>query len=295
MQYLIIDYNVPGLQNDGIEKIEMEQITKLLELNDKDGYVIVAGGKSKINFAIDSVINRIKEAKKGVPTETRQATATGETMYLRPKPGASRMYPETDIPPIIVNEEEIKNAKTNVPKSWDESLQELQQKYQLNAQLAEQIFDSQYLDLFEDICSDKNSSPNFVASVLCSTITNLERKDLDSKLLKPEEIRKTFQLLNLGKITKESIEIIFEGIMSGKATSIEEAMHKSSISKLSEEDLENICTSVIQDNLAIIDGQGIRAISPLMGNVMKLVRGKASGEKVNQILKKKIQDYLDKK
>ncbi len=55
-------------------------------------------------------------------------------MYLRPKPGASRMYPETDIPPITVNEEEIKNAKTNVPKSWDESLQEHQQKYQLNAQ-----------------------------------------------------------------------------------------------------------------------------------------------------------------
>ena len=283
------------LPNYGIEKIEMEQITKLLELNDKDGYVIVAGGKSKINFAIDSVINRIKEAKKGIPTETRQATATGETVYLRPKPGASRMYPETDIPPIIVNEEEIKNAKTNVPKSWDESLQELQQKYQLNAQLAEQIFDSQYLDLFEDICSDKNSSPNFVASVLCSTITNLERKDLDSKLLKPEEIRKTFQLLNLGKITKESIEIIFEGIMSGKATSIEDAMHKSSISKLNDEDLENICTSVIQDNFAIIDDQGARAIGPLMGNVMKIARGKASGEKINQILKKKIQDYLNKK
>jgi len=283
------------LPNYGIERTEMEQITKLLDLDQKDGYVIIAGEKSKINFAIDSIINRIEEAKIGVPAETRQATPTGETVFLRPRPGASRMYPETDIPPIILSEEEIKNAKTKVPKSWNESLEELQQKYQLNTQLAEQIFDSQYLDLFEDICSDKNSSPNFVASILCSTITNLERKDLDSKLLKPEEIRKTFQLLNLGKITKESIEIIFEGIMSGKATSIEEAMHKSSISKLNDEDLENICTSVIQDNFAIIDGQGIRAISPLMGNVMKVVRGKASGEKVNQILKKKIKDYLNKK
>ncbi len=283
------------LPNYGIERTEMEQITKLLDLDQKDGYVIIAGEKSKINFAIDSIINRIEEAKIGVPSETRQATPTGETVFLRPRPGASRMYPETDIPPIILSEEEIKNAKTKVPKSWNESLEELQQKYQLNTQLAEQIFDSQYLDLFEDICSDKNSSPNFVASILCSTITNLERKDLDSKLLKPEEIRKTFQLLNLGKITKESIEIIFEGIMSGKATSIEEAMHKSSISKLNDEDLENICTSVIQENFAIIDGQGIRAISPLMGNVMKVVRGKASGEKVNQILKKKIKDYLNKK
>jgi len=67
------------LPNYGIEKTEMEKITKLLKLNDKDGYVIIAGEKSKINFAIDSVINRIKEAKKGIPTETRQANCLSST------------------------------------------------------------------------------------------------------------------------------------------------------------------------------------------------------------------------
>jgi len=103
------------LPNYGIERTEMEQITKLLDLDQKDGYVIIAGEKSKINFAIDSIINRIEEAKIGVPAETRQATPTGETVFLRPRPGASRMYPETDIPPIILSEEEIKNAKTKVP------------------------------------------------------------------------------------------------------------------------------------------------------------------------------------
>ena len=169
------------------------------------------GRNLRLILQLIQLLIELKKQKKEFLLKLDMATQLGETVFLRPRPGASRMYPETDIPPIIVNEEEIKNAKTNVPKSWDESLQELQQKYQLNAQLAEQIFDSEYLDLFENICSDKKSSPNFVASVLCSTITNLERKGLDSKLLKPEEIIKTFQLLNLGKITKESMEIIFEG------------------------------------------------------------------------------------
>jgi len=103
------------LPNYGIEKFEMEQITKLLDLDQKDGYVIITGEKSKINFAIDSIINRIEESKIGVPAETRQATSTGETVFLRPRPGASRMYPETDLPPIIVTDEEIKNAKNNIP------------------------------------------------------------------------------------------------------------------------------------------------------------------------------------
>jgi glutamyl-tRNA(Gln) amidotransferase subunit E len=270
----------------------MEQVTKLLKLNDKDGYVIIAGEKSKINFAIDSVINRIKEAKKGIPTETRQATATGETVYLRPKPGASRMYPETDIPPIILSEEEIKNSKTNVPKSWDESLQELQQKYQLNTQLAEQIFDSEYLNLFEKICTNKKNSPNFVASTLYSTITNLQRKGLDSNLLKPQEIIKSFEFLTTGKISKESMEIIFELIMSGKTKSVEESIDKSSLKNIDGEELDHILEKVINDNMNILQAQGHHAVGALMGIAMKSVRGKASGEKINQLLKEKINKYL---
>src|SRR3972149_2005393 len=252
----------------------------------------IAGENSKIDFAINSIINRIEQAKQGVPAETRLATQTGETIYLRPRPGASRMYPETDIPPIIVTDDEINFAKKNIPKSWNESLSVLQKKYDLKPQLAEQIFDSEYLELFEKICTDKNSSPNFVASILCSTITNLERRDLDASLLKSEEIIKSFEFLNQGKITKESIEIIFEQIMSGKTQSVDEAIQKTSMISLSEDELEEICNTVINDNSAIIDAQGLRAIGPLMGSVMKSTRGKASGEKVNLLLQKMIKEYL---
>src|SRR3972149_541465 len=199
---------------------------------------------------------------------------------------------DSDIPPIIVTDNEINFAKKNIPKSWDESLLVLQKKYELKPQLAEQIFDSEYLELFEKICTDKNSSPNFVASILCSTITNLERRHLDASLLKSEEIIKSFEFLNQGKITKESIEIIFEQIMSGKTQSVDEAIQKTSMISLSEDELEEICKTVINDNSAIIDAQGLRSIGPLMGSVMKSTRGKASGEKVNLLLQKMIKEYL---
>ncbi len=120
------------------------------------------------------------------------------------------MYPETDIPPIIVEKKELEEIQKKIPKSWEETISELQKTYQLNLQLTMQIFDSEYLGLFESICKDNRISPNFVVSVLCGTITNLERRGLDSKLLKNNEIEKTFSLLADGKITKESLEIIFE-------------------------------------------------------------------------------------
>jgi glutamyl-tRNA(Gln) amidotransferase subunit E len=282
------------LPNYGIENSDVDKIKKLLKSKENDGFIIIAGQDFKIDYAIDSVINRINDAKIGIPAETRLATQTGETVYLRPRPGASRMYPETDIPPIIISDSEINFAKKNIPKSWTESLTELQKKYELNSQLAEQIFDSEYLELFENICSDKNSSPNFVASILCSTITNLERQGLNSDLLKPKEIIRAFEFLNQKKITKESIEIIFEQIMSGKTHSVDEAIQNTSMTTIGEEELAKILDEIIQANLDIINKQGSNSIGILMGIGMKSLRGKASGEKVNKLLQKMITENLNK-
>ncbi len=288
-------FHLDELPNYGIEKLDIEKIKEQLSISQNDSFIIIAGKDSKIDFAIDSIINRIEDAKNGVPAETRLATQSGETVFLRPRPGASRMYPETDVFPVKVTKEEIEFAKKNIPKSWHESLADLQKNYQLNPQLAEQIFDSNYLDLFEKICSDKLNSPNFVASVLCSTITNLERQGLDSTLLKTEEILKSFDLLIKEKITKESMEIIFEKIMAGEASSVEEAIQKGKVGMINDKELEKICETIIKENQSIIDGQGLHSIGALMGSTMKMVRGKASGEKVNQLLKEKIQNYLDNK
>lgn len=283
------------LPNYGIESSDIDKVNNFLKIGKEDGFLIIAAEKSKIDFAIDAIINRLESATIGVPAETRLALPSGETVFLRPRPGASRMYPETDIPPITISPHELDDARNNIPKSWDESLKELQTKYQLNFQLALQIFDSDYLDLFEKICENKKNSPNFVASTLCSTITNLQRKGLDRELLDNHKIILIFDLLVNEKISKESLEMIFEQIMSGKEKTVENAIQKLSISNISDDELDTILDDVIQKNTQIIENQGEHSIGPLMGTAMKSTRGKASGEKINQILKKKIQDYLDNK
>ena len=283
------------LPNYGIKDSDLEQIKKQLAIEDKDAFLILAAPQLKIDFAINSIINRIEDAKNGVPAETRLATQTGETIYLRPRPGASRMYPETDIPPIVVTDEELEFAKNSIPKSWDESLSELEKKYQLNPQLTEQIFDSNYLEIFEEICSKENISPNFVASTLCSTITNLERQGMNSNLLKPEFISKSFELLSENKISKESIEIIFENIMSGKSKSIDEAIEKLSIKTISDEELEEILNEIVNENNELIKNQSERSMGPLMGIAMKNLRGKVSGEKISRSLKIKVKKIIDSK
>jgi len=280
------------LPNYGIIDSDIQKVRKFLELNQDDAFLIIAGRTPSVDFAIESIINRINNAKNGPPAETRAATQTGETIFLRPRPGASRMYPETDIPTIKVTKDELNFAKSRIPKPWDESLLEIQNKYKINAQLSEQIFDSEYFDLFEKICHDEKNSPNFVASVLCSTITNLQRSGLDSKLLTHDEISTTFELLQSKKITKESVEIIFQQIMSGKAITALDAVEKASITQLSQDDLEKILDKIIEQNYDEIKKDGMHSMSSIMGIVMKQVRGKTSGSLVNQLVKTKIQAII---
>ncbi len=280
------------LPNYGINDSDVDRVKKHLELADGDGFLIIAGEDSKLDYAIDSIIKRIQDAANGVPAETRAVTQEGETVFLRPRPGASRMYPETDIPSISVIPEEIKLARdtADATKSWDESIAEIQQKYSLNSQLSEQIFDSVYMELFEKICENKKNSPNFVASILCSSITNLERKGFDCTLLKPEHIIESFELLASGKIPKESLEIIFENIMSGKSENVAIAMQNTDVSSMNEDELNGILDEIIQNNTELVKKLGENAVTTLMGIAMKQVRGKVSGQTVNVLLRKKISE-----
>ena len=106
--------------------------------------------------------------------------------------------------------------------------------------------------LFEKICENKKNSPNFVSSILCSSITNLERQGLDATLLKSEHIIESFELLASGKIPKESLEIIFESIMSGKSENVLIAMQSTDVSSMEEAELNVILDKIIQNNIELV-------------------------------------------
>ena len=279
------------LPNYGVEETDLKKVRQAMNITENDAFLILATPIQKMNVIIDQIVLRIDHIKKhGIPIDTRLATPNGETKFLRPRPGAARMYPETDIPPIIISENDLINAQSKIPKSWDESIKEIQNKYELNTQLTEQIFDSEYIEMFEKICGSTKNSPNFVASTMCSTITNLERKGLDKTKLSEKIIVQVFEMLDKQKISKESVEMIFEGIMSGKDS--EQVIKEVSSNTLSDDELDAILEQIVNENKSIIENQKERASGPLMGIAMKTLRGKTSGEKISKILQEKIQKLL---
>ena len=62
---------------------------------------------------------RAREALLGVPNETRQALDDGTNGFERILPGADRMYPDTDLPPIGLADERLDRIRESVPEpTW---------------------------------------------------------------------------------------------------------------------------------------------------------------------------------
>ena len=275
----------------GIVSDDIRRIAEILNMESDDAFVMVAGPPDRIRYATDSIISRIKAAILGVPSETRLATSGGKTVFLRPRPGAARMYPETDVPPTAISDDDLKLAAADVPEPWDDTVRDMAARYGLATQLAEQVLDSEYRDIFADVVAKHGEiSPAFVASSLCSTITRLSRDGLDKSRLYHNMIHDIFGLLAGGDISKEAVEIIFGDIMSGRATTISESVRR--LDSVDDAQISDILDDIISANHTMISKMQKRAMGPLMGMAMKRLRGRASGQVINRMLASKIHDMV---
>jgi glutamyl-tRNA(Gln) amidotransferase subunit E len=214
---LVKFYDIDGvfhsdeLPNYGITEEEVAAVKQRLQMNDNDAFVILGGPDDKVKFASDAIIQRLKAAFDGVPAETRAATPDGKTVFLRPRPGVARMYPETDILPIAITDLMLKSLADKVPIQWDVIVNSLAKKYNLNKKLASQIFDSDYLKVFREIAGEsKKIQPTFIAAKLTEDLTSLQRQGLDTSVLEDEDIKDVFRKLENGSIQKESVVLKFE-------------------------------------------------------------------------------------
>jgi len=123
----------------GISDEELSSLKKIVEATDEDAIVLVADEKQAVVAALNAVLDRAKMAIKGVPTETRAAQLDGTTRFSRPRPGAARMYPETDVPPVVIDSNRLQQVTNELPPSPEIKLMELIKKYNLNEKLASQI------------------------------------------------------------------------------------------------------------------------------------------------------------
>jgi len=272
----------------GITTQEIQKLRKATKAQQKDAIVFVADKPEKAKDALKAVLERAREALKGVPEETRAANPDGTTHYMRPRPGAARMYPETDIPVRQITEDYIKQISSHLPELPEQKMTRLMTEYKLNQKLAKQVMDSEHSELFETIVKESRISPTTVAVFLTETLKALKRDGIQTEQVSPNKIREIFKLLGMGKLTKEALPEVFSWLSKNKDKTVKEAIESIGLKLLSKEELEKLIEKVIEENRELVKEKGMNAFGFIMGTVMKEVRGRADAAIVSDMIKGKL-------
>jgi len=256
-----------------------------------DAVVFIADNLENAADALKAVVERAREALKGVPEETRGANPDGTTNYLRPRPGAARMYPETDVPPIQIEDSYVEELRSRLPELPEQLMKRFMREFGLNEKLAKQIVDSEFVDLFEVIVQESRVSPTVVASVLTEILKALKREGVEVEKVSDEQLKELFHHVGAGDVAKEAIPDILTWLSKHESAAVKEAVENLGFALISEKELEKMINDLLRENEKLVREKGINAFGALMGSVMKKARGRVKAELVSEMLKKKLETY----
>jgi len=278
----------------GISQEEVDELRRLVGAGEGDAVVLVAGMRKEAEDALRAVVERCRMALHGVPEETRAARPDGTTRYMRPRPGAARMYPETDIPPIPITEEYIEELKARLPEMPEQKLERLMKTYGLNRKLASQLMDSEYLELFEEIAKTTKVPTTVVATTLTETLKSLRRDGVKVDAVSDEQILSIFRLVDSGSMAKEAIPDVITWLSEHPDANPEDALKALGLTMLSREELLKIVKKALEERESLVKERGQAAFGPLMGYVMAKVRGRADPKLVKELVKQELDRALGK-
>ncbi|KXA95779.1 glutamyl-tRNA amidotransferase [candidate division MSBL1 archaeon SCGC-AAA259M10] len=283
-------FHTDELPGYGISEEEVSELRESVKASKNDAVVVVAEEENKARKALEAVVNRANKAFEGVPEETRRALPDGNTQYMRPLPGAARMYVETDVPPLPITEEMLEKTKSKLPEKPDEKRKRYIEKYGLSEEIADQMSISGKGDLFEEIVGEHEVDPTLVATTLEQKLTQLEREGISVSNISEESLRKIFELVSEEEISKDALLPILEEI--GKGSEVEGAIDKLGIQKMGKEKVSEIVSEVVENKRELVEKRGKKAIDALMGIAMQKIGGKADGKLVHRMLEEKIDEIL---
>jgi glutamyl-tRNA(Gln) amidotransferase subunit E len=273
------------------QKIDSSEESKLraaVGAADDDALVIVAGDPGRVKNVCDLLVHRLEVATSGVPKETRSATDDGETRYLRPRPGAARLYPETDIPEIVITKGRVLELTRLVPEPWEAKVRSYTERYNLSKELALQLYDSNFALLFEELARELELEPSVIATILTELPVRLSREGIDDSKIAPATLADLIRRIDKGTLAKEAAVDILRLIGKGEAKDVEEATMKLGLGVVDKDELVAMIDGVIARNASVIAEKGERSFSPLMGEVMKALRGRVDGELLSELLRKRL-------
>jgi len=278
----------------GITAEEVARLREFARAAENDCVVIVAAGRERAGCAAEQVMIRAEMALSGVPEETRKMLEEGSSAYMRPLPGAARMYPETDV--FTVATDGNLWEKIEIPELLTDRAERFVREFGLDEGLARQVAFSERLPLFEKAVAS-GVRPTLAARTLLATCRELARDGVEVARVSEEEILALLSAVEGGRAAKEAIpDLLTElaktaGAAGEPGVRVDAAIEKMGPS-VSQADVEAIVRRIVAEREAFAREKGMGALGPLMGVVMQELRGSVDGKVISETLRRELQRLL---
>jgi glutamyl-tRNA(Gln) amidotransferase subunit E len=276
----------------GISELEVEHLRRVFDAAEEDCVVIVAAVREPADKALNAVMARAEEAMQGIPKETRRALPNGSSAYMRPLPGAARMYPETDVPPVEIAAQKLEYIEAHLPETFEHRKARYKDKFQLNDELADKISRNVNFMLFERVMDSYGDvSATLVVRTLTDMLVELMQDGVEVEPLANQHFMDLFEQLAANAFGKEAIPAILKLLANKPDMSVEQAITEIGLN-VDTAEVTRLIVGIVDTKRDFIRDKGVRAVGPLMGIVMKELRGKVDGKVLNKILEEQVAAVL---
>ena len=234
------------------------------------------------------------EAGQQVVQETRRWDDTKEYSYaMRSKEDAQdyRYFPDPDLVPVYISDAWLEQIRNSQPEFREEKMARYKKEFDIPAYDISIITDSKHLaDLFEEtvaICGQPKKVSNWLMG---ETLRLLKEKNIDAQdiCFSPQNLAKLITLVDSKVINSTVAKEVFE-VMFDKNIDPEKYVEEKGLKTVNDErELQKTIEDIIVANPKAVEDYRNgkeKAISFLVGQTMKAMKGKADPNMVNKMLK----------
>ena len=250
-----------------------------------------------IEFEARRQIELLEEGGK-VEQETRLYDAErDETRSMRTKEDAHdyRYFPDPDLLPLVLREEQIRKIETEMPELPDATRERFARQYALPAYDAGVLTASRAAaGYFEALVKaagvDAKLCANWQTGALNAALNEADLPVSESKL-SPASLAGLLKRIADGTLSGKMAKEVFDAMWAGEGAA-DEIIEKRGLRQISDSALiEKLVDDVLASNAKQVEDYRAgkeKALNSLVGQVMKATKGKADPEQVSRVLRRKL-------
>lgn len=222
--------------------------------------------------------------------------ANNKTVLMRVKEGEAdyRYFPEPDLPPFTVSQEELDQIKADMPEMPDQRRHRYIEEFGLPEYDAKVLTLTREMSEFFDATVAEGADPKQASNWLMGEVSaylNDNAKGLDEIGLTPDNLAEMIQLIQDGTISSKIGKKVFKQLAE-EGGSAKEYVESAGLVQISDpEQLVPMINEVIDANPQSLEDYQAgkkKAMGFLVGQIMKETRGQANPQVVNQLLKEEL-------